>query len=115
MSISLLAGLPAKEIIVSTLGVLYQVDHNNKDVGLDKKITEERYISGEKSGAKVFSIPVALAFLAFVLIYFPCIGVIATIKSESGKIRWAVFTIFYTTSVAWIVSFLVFKISSLFI
>lgn len=112
MSISLLAGLPAKEIIVSTMGVLYQVDLNNKDIGLSQKLTQEKYISGDKIGQNVISIPVALAFLAFVLIYFPCIGVIATIKSESGKLKWAIFTVVYTTAVAWIVSFLVFHISS---
>jgi ferrous iron transport protein B len=115
MTISLLAGLPAKEIIVSTMGVLYQVDQNNKDIGLSQKLIQEKYISGDKIGENVFSIPVALAFLAFVLIYFPCIGVIATIKSESGKVKWAIFTIIYTTSVAWIVSFLVFRISSFFL
>lgn len=115
MSISLLAGLPAKEIIVSTMGVLYQVDEDDQDSGLSNKLVQERYVSGEKKGEKVISMPVALAFLAFVLIYFPCIGVIATIKSESGKLKWAVFTIVYTTAVAWIVSFLVFRISSFFL
>jgi len=112
MSVSLLAGLPAKEIIVSTMGVLYQVEPDHKNVGLSAKLTQEEYISGDKKGEKVISIPVALAFLAFVLIYFPCIGVIATIKSESGKLKWALFTIAYTTGVAWIISFLVFRISS---
>ena len=92
MSISLLAGLPAKEIIVSTMGVLYQVDQNN-DVGLSSKLQQERFISGERKGELVFSTPVALSFLAFVLIYFPCIGVIATIKNESGKLKWAMFTV----------------------
>jgi len=112
MSVSLLAGLPAKEIIVSTMGVLYQVEADHKNVGLNAKLTQEKYISGDKKGEKVISIPVALAFLAFVLIYFPCIGVIATIKSESGKLKWALFTIAYTTGVAWIISFLVFQVSS---
>jgi ferrous iron transport protein B len=60
----------------------------------------------------VISIPVALAFLAFVLIYFPCIGVVATIKSESGKLKWALFAVIYTTSIAWIISFFVFRVSS---
>jgi ferrous iron transport protein B len=115
MSISLLAGLPAKEIIVSTMGVLYQVDPNNKNIGLSNKLAQERYISGENAGKIVISMPVAFAFLAFVLIYFPCIGVIATIKSESGKLKWAVFTVVYTTSVAWIISFLVFHISTFFL
>jgi ferrous iron transport protein B len=112
MSVSLLAGLPAKEIIVSTMGVLYQVEADHKNVGLSAKLTQEEYISGDKKGEKVITIPVALAFLAFVLIYFPCIGVIATIKSESGKLKWALFTIAYTTGVAWIISFLVFQVSS---
>jgi ferrous iron transport protein B len=111
MSISLLAGLPAKEIIVSTMGVLYQVDQSKKDIGLSQKLTQERYISGEQIGKKVIPIPVALAFLTFVLIYFPCIGVIATIKSESGKLKWAIFTVVYTTMVAWIFSYLVLHIS----
>jgi len=112
MSVSLLAGLPAKEIIVSTMGVLYQVDQDHKNIGLSNKLTQEEYISGEKKGEKVISIPVALAFLAFVLIYFPCIGVIATIKSESGKLKWALFTVVYTTTVAWVISFLVFRVST---
>ena len=115
MSISLLAGLPAKEIIVSTMGVLYQTDQNNGDISLSNKLKQETYISGTKQGQPVFSIPVALSFLAFVLIYFPCIGVIATIKSESGKLKWAIFTMAYTTSVAWIVSFLVFRIATYFV
>jgi ferrous iron transport protein B len=115
MSISLLAGLPAKEIIVSTMGVLYQVDEENETSSLSNKLQQERFLSGEKKGELVFSIPVALSFLAFVLIYFPCIGVIATIKSESGKIKWALFTVVYTTSVAWLISFLVYKIASLFV
>jgi ferrous iron transport protein B len=114
MSISLLAGLPAKEIIVSTMGVLYQVDDNNSEVGLSNKLKQEKFISGERKGQNVFSIPVALSFLAFVLIYFPCIGVIATIKNESGKLKWALFTVVYTTAVAWIISFFVFRIATFF-
>jgi ferrous iron transport protein B len=115
MSISLLAGLPAKEIIVSTMGVLYQVEQDHQNVGLSNKLTQEKVISGNKKGEKVITIPVAFAFLAFVLIYFPCIGVIATIKSESGKMKWAIFTVVYTTTVAWVISFLVFRVSSYFL
>jgi len=114
MSISLLAGLPAKEIIVSTMGVLYQVDESETDIGLSNKLKQETYLTGNKKGEKVFSIPVALSFLAFVLIYFPCIGVIASIKSESGKLKWALFTVVYTTAAAWIVSFIVFRVALLF-
>lgn len=107
MSISLLAGLPAKEIIVSTMGVLYQAEPDHKNVGLSHKLTQETHITGEK----VITVPVALAFLTFVLIYFPCIGVIAAIKSESGKLKWALFAIIYTTTVAWIISFFVFRLT----
>ena len=115
MSISLLAGLPAKEIIVSTMGVLYQVDQDDEHhVGLSKKLSEEQYVSGSKIGERVITIPVALAFLAFVLIYFPCLGVIATIRNESGKAKWAIFAVIYTTSVAWIISFAVLHISNYF-
>lgn len=116
MTISLLAGLPAKEIIVSTMGVLYQVEENdNHHVGLSNKLAEEKHLSGNQIGKKVITIPVALAFLAFVLIYFPCLGVIATIRNESGKAKWAIFAIVYTTSVAWIISFIVFHVSSYFV
>jgi ferrous iron transport protein B len=112
MSISLLAGLPAKEIIVSTMGVLYQIDTSVKGAGLSQKLVQEKYISGVRKGTTVLSVPIALAFLAFVLIYFPCLGVIATIKSESGKLKWAIFTVVYTTGIAWIVSYLVLQIST---
>ena len=109
MSISLLAGLPAKEVIVSTMGVLYQADEN---LSLGNKLKQEKYTYGKKINQTVYSIPVALSFLVFVLIYFPCIGVIATIRTESGKIKWALFTMIYTTAVAWIISFIVFNIST---
>jgi ferrous iron transport protein B len=115
MSISLLAGLPAKEIIVSTMGVLYQVDGTHPEMALSSKLSKEKYITGERTGQPVFTIPVALSFLAFVLIYFPCIGVIATIRNESGKLKWALFTVVYTTCAAWIVSFLVFQIAGYFL
>ncbi len=115
MSVSLLAGLPAKEIIVSTMGVLYQEEEGSATTALPQKLQVEKYISGEKAGQLVFTVPAALAFLFFVLIYFPCIGVIATIKNESGKIKWAVFAMVYTTLLAWLVAFFVFQISVLII
>ena len=114
MSVSLLAGLPAKEIIVSTMGVLYQDDGDSENAALPQKLKSEKYTEGKKAGEFVFTTPAALAFLFFVLIYFPCIGVIATIKNESGKIRWAIFTMVYTTSLAWLVAFFVFQIGNLF-
>jgi ferrous iron transport protein B len=114
MSISLLAGLPAKEIIVSTMGVLYQSDSGDT-INLQNKIKNETFTSGKQKGKKVFNTPSALAFLIFVLIYFPCIGVIATIKNESGHWGWAIFTVFYTTFLAWFAALIVFQVGSLIV
>lgn len=114
MSISLLAGLPAKEIIVSTMGVLYQTSNSETTVNLQTTLQNEVYTSGKMKGQKVFTIPSALAFLIFILIYFPCVAVIATIKNESGSWKWAAFVVFYTTSLAWIAAFIVYTIGNLF-
>ncbi|MGE4587385.1 MAG: ferrous iron transport protein B [Mangrovibacterium sp.] len=113
MSVSLLAGLPAKEIVVSTMGVLYQAE-GEESAGLPEKLRTETIASGPKTGQKVISLPVALAFVIFVLIYFPCIGVIATIRNESGKLLWAVFAMVYTTSLAWGLAWVTLHVSSLF-
>ncbi len=113
MSISLLAGLPAKEIVVSTMGILYQSGDDENTVNLQLKLQNETYQSGNKIGEKVFTQPAALAFLIFILVYFPCIGVIATIKNESGSWKWAVFTIIYTTTLAWIAAFVTYNIGTL--
>jgi ferrous iron transport protein B len=112
MSISLLAGLPAKEIVVSTMGVLYQSGSENT-ANLQNKLQNEVHQTGKLSGQKVFTGPTALAFLIFILIYFPCIGVIATIKNESGSWKWAAFTVVYTTTLAWIAAFAVYHIANL--
>ncbi len=114
MSISLLAGLPAKEIIVSTMGVLYQSNDSESTVNLQNKIQNEQHKTGKLKGQKVFITPSILSFLIFILIYFPCFGVIATIKSESGSWKWAAFTVVYTTLLAWVAAFIVFNVSSLF-
>ena len=70
---------------------------------------------GKNKGEKVFTTSTALAFLIFILIYFPCIGVVAAIKNESGSWKWAAFSIIYTTLMAWIAAFLVYNISNLFL
>lgn len=115
MSISIIAGLPAKEIIVSTMGVLYQNDQDGSTVNLQKKLKNEVHLSGKNKGEKVFNTASALAFLIFILIYFPCIGVVATIKNEAGSWKWSLFIILYTTLLAWVSAFAVYNLSSLFI
>ena len=115
MSVSLIAGAAAKEIVVSTMGVLYESEGENDDSTLIDRIRKQEYTSGPKKGEKVFSPLVAFSFMIFVLIYFPCVAVIAAVKKESGKWKWALFVAVYTTGLAWIMSFLVYQVGGLFI
>ncbi len=117
MGIALLSGVAAKEIVVSTMGVIYQADisgHSEQN-NLTQRLRNQVHRDGENAGKPVFTPLIALSFLVFILIYFPCVAVIAAIKNESGSWKWAVFTIFYTTGLAWLFSFLVFQIGSLLI
>src|SRR5690606_18290234 len=107
------AGLPAKEIVVSTMGVIYQSGDNESTVNLQNRLKNEVHQKGEKVGNKVFTIPAALSFLVFILLYFPCVGVVATIKNESESWYWAGFVVVYTTALAWIMAFLVYNIGNL--
>jgi len=109
MSISLLAGVVAKEVVVSTLGVLYQAEENpdGNNETLQNKLQSATYTEDDKAGKPVFTPITAFAYLMFILLYFPCVAVIAAVKKESGNWKWALFMITYTTVVAWIVAFLV--------
>jgi ferrous iron transport protein B len=89
LDVSLLAGVGAKEIVASTMGVLYAEQYN-------------------------FTPLVAYSFLLFVLIYFPCIATIVAIKHESGSWKWALFAALYTTVLAWIVSAVVYQVGNFF-
>jgi len=115
MSISLLSGLAAKEIVVSTLGVLYQADENvqTQSASLAEKLQTQKHIDGPKEGQNVFTPLVALSFMIFVLLYFPCIGVLSAIIKESGHWKWGVFTVLYTTAVAWVMALIVYQVGSL--
>jgi len=115
MSISLVAGLPAKEIVVSTMGVIYQSNADESTVNLQNRLQNEEHTRGENIGETVFTTPVALAFLVFILLYFPCVGVVATIKNESGSWKWAAFVVVYTTALAWVMAFVVYNVGNLFI
>jgi ferrous iron transport protein B len=115
MGISLLSGVAAKEIVVSTMGVIYQPDVSIPETkeNLSERLRNQQHRSGEKAGQPVFTPLIALSFLVFILIYFPCVAVIAAIKNESGTWKWAIFTIFYTTGLAWLLSFMVYQVGSL--
>jgi len=116
MSVSLLAGTAAKEIVVSTMGVIYQADDNADEhsSALISKLKNERYKNGSKKDEYVYTPLASFSFLMFVLIYFPCVAVFAAVKKEAGGIKWALFLAVYTTLLAWLISFMVFQIGSLF-
>ena len=117
MSVSLLAGVAAKEVVVSTMGVLYQADGDPDEVSesLVNKLRSASHTSGENKGVPIFNTVNAFAFLMFILLYFPCVAVVAAVKKESGNWKWAVFMVVYTTSIAWIVAFLVNQIGGLIV
>ena len=112
IGVSIITGLAAKEIVVSTMGVLYQANTEDDSKSLQTKLQQQIHQSGNLKGQKVFNPLVAYGFMLFVLIYFPCVAVIAAIKKESD-IKWAIFTMVYTTLTAWFVAFCTFQIGSL--
>ncbi|MBN1159256.1 MAG: ferrous iron transport protein B [Bacteroidales bacterium] len=110
MGICLLSGTAAKEIIVSTMGIIYQPESGiSETASLKEKISDLRYTEGARTGERVFTPLVTISFVAFVLLYFPCVATITAIGRESGSWRWAVFTILYTTGLAWLVSFIIYQ------
>jgi len=112
ISVSLLTGSAAKEVVVSTLGVLYTGNADDED---QASLQERLLMSTNPDGTPVFTPLVVASLLLFVLIYFPCVATITAIKEESGSWKWGLFSVVYTTLLAWIVSLVVFQVGSLFI
>jgi ferrous iron transport protein B len=116
MSVSLITGTVAKEVVVSTMGVLYGSGHY-PGTGVKKNLStilqQEKYKEGPRKGEKVFTRLASFSFLLFILIYMPCVAVVATVKRESGSWKWAVFLTLYTTTIAWVLSFTVYQIGLL--
>jgi len=114
MTVSILTGIAAKEVVVSTMGVLYQegeaADETNE--GLRNKLREQKFTGNHRTGENVFSSLSALSFLIFILIYFPCVAVIVAIVKEANW-KWAAFVVFYTTGLAWLVSFIIYQTGNL--
>jgi ferrous iron transport protein B len=115
MGISLVTGFAAKEIVVSTMGVLYQADPGSEEgtASLQERIRSQVYSQGPRAGTKVFTPLAGISFLLFVLFYLPCVAVIATVGRESGSWKWAAFVFFYTTAIAWTASFMVYQLGNL--
>ena len=103
-SVSLLSGIAAKELMVSTFGVLYSSDSGEDSAQLKENLA--------KSGD--FTQPSVLALLVFTLLYMPCVGTIAAIGRVSGW-KWAVGSALYSTTVAWLLAFVVYRLALLFI
>jgi ferrous iron transport protein B len=101
LGIGLLSGMGAKELVVSTMGVLYANDADAEPTALSQRIP--------------ITPLVAFCYMLFVLIYFPCIATLVAIKNESGSWKWALFSAVYSTALAWIVSCIVYHIGRLFL
>lgn len=115
IGVSLLSGVAAKEIVVSTLAVLMQSSDEVEGGDLIHKLRAETHTIGPRKGQPVFTPLSSLSFIIFILLYFPCVAVIAAIKKESGSWKWAAFTVFYTTGLAYLMALLVYQVGSLFV
>lgn len=107
-TVAALAGVPAKEIVVSTLGVLYTNDEAFTNKSLGERLEMPR--AGEKPD---FTPAVALSFMVFVLLYCPCMATVTAIVRESGHWGWGAFSVVYNTLLAWVVAFGIYRIALL--
>jgi ferrous iron transport protein B len=99
-TIGIITSIPAKELVVSTLGVLYS---SESEEGLQQSLLS----SGD------FTTASAAAFLVFILLFFPCIATVVAIADETANWRWALFSVIYNTAVAWVAGFLVYTVGTL--
>ena len=108
MDVGLLAGVGAKELVISTMGVMYAQDGEEYE-GLGNEDDTQL------QAALKATVPTAaaLAFMVFVLLYFPCIATFVATKNETGKWRWAILLALYTIAVAWVCAFAAYRIGLL--
>ncbi|MCQ2146069.1 MAG: ferrous iron transport protein B [Bacteroidales bacterium] len=110
MDIGLLTGVVAKELVVSTLGVMYSQGAEATEGDIDSMASDTQLQSALISD---ISKPAALAYMIFILLYFPCIATFVAIKNETGKWKWAIACCAYTMIIAWIIAFIGFRIGTL--
>jgi ferrous iron transport protein B len=133
MDIGLLTGVVAKELVVSTLGVMYAPEAASAAAGSDATAVSaavpaedaavaeiaEADLSGDThlqgTLARTVPLPAAVAYMIFILLYFPCIATFVAIKNETGRWRWAIAVCVYTMVVAWIAAYIGFHITALLI
>lgn len=106
LSVGLIGGFVAKEIVVGTLGTLHSVGEVDEE---SESLRQRLQSQTRPDGSKKFNPLVAYAIMIFVLLYIPCIAVIAAVKRETNSWKWPIFMIFYTTGIAWIASFIVYQ------
>ena len=111
MGVGIVAGVGAKELVVSTLGVMY-ADEEPVAAGQPQPGSETRL---QKALVRSVTPAGALAYMVFILLYFPCIATFVAIKNESGGWKWAIITAVYTIILAWVAAFITFRIASLFL
>lgn len=107
--VSLLAGAAAKEVVVSTMGVLYTGYDNDSDMLAERLRTPQ-----PGTGEPPFTPLKAYAFMVFVLVYFPCIASVVAIVKETGSWKYGAFSIVYNTVLAWLLAFGIYRIGLLF-
>ena len=109
-SVAVISGTGAKEIVVSTLGVLYSADAED-----EQSLGHQLTANNPNTGKPDFTPAIALSFMVFSLLYFPCIATITAIIKESGSWKYGAFSVIYNTAIAWIIAFIVYQISNLII
>ena len=110
LDVGLVSGIGAKEIVASTIGILYS-NEDIADNGNEKSYAQMRS-QMEADGITPLA---AYCFLLFILLYFPCIATLAAIKAETGSWKWTIFSAAYTTFLAWAVSAIVYQVGSLIV
>lgn len=100
-TVAVVAGVPAKEIVVSTLGVLYTGSEEATDAALSQRLTTP----DTPGGVPAFTAASALAFMIFILLYCPCTATVIAIVKETGHWGYGLFTVLYNTFVAWLLAF----------
>ena len=114
LDVGIVAGVGAKEIVASTIGVLYSTDDKSIDSKTSSDVSNKNSSLKEKMTADGITPLTAYSFLLFVLLYFPCVATLAAIRAETGSWKWAAFSALYTTGLAWIVSAVVYQVGRLF-
>ena len=108
MGVGIVAGVGAKELVVSTLGVMYA---DQEPIGEEPGSENDTRL--QRALVKTVTPAAALAYMVFILLYFPCIATFIAIKNESGGWKWAIVTAIYTIILAWIAAFVTFRLFSL--